>query len=286
MLVMHAVGRHTERSFKTLHNKPFEPDSSGAARPFAAQWRCWLLKPSLLNLLWIKNMHKKIGIIGGLSPESTVSYYLHITRTYVERFGDYGYPEIIIYSVNLENYHRWRGENRWDLIAEDLIASAKGLQKAGADFGLIATNTMHKVFDVVNDAVDFPLIHLIDVTAVKAKEMGLKKLGLLGTRYTMSDGFYHDRIAQYGLNTIVPQSEDQIVIHKIIVQELVQGQLVEASKSEYVRIINELTALGAEGIILGCTEIPLLVKQEDSPVPLLDTAIIHAEAALEYALRE
>jgi aspartate racemase len=231
-------------------------------------------------------MHKKIGIIGGLSPESTVSYYLHITRTYVERFGDYGYPDIIIYSVNLENYHKWRAENRWDLIAEDLIASAKRLQKAGADFGLIATNTMHKVFDVVSDAVDFPLIHLIDVTAGKAKEMGLKNLGLLGTRYTMSDGFYHDRIARYGLNTIVPQPEDRKIIHKIIVEELVQGRLVEDSKLEYVRVINELTGLGAEGIILGCTEIPLLVKQEDSPVPLLDTAIIHADAALEYALRE
>ena len=106
-------------------------------------------------------MHKKIGIIGGLSPESTVSYYLHITRTYVERFGDYGYPEVIIYSVNLENYHRWRRRNRWDLISEDLIAVAERLRQAGADFGLIATNTMHKVFDTVQNAVDLPLIHLI-----------------------------------------------------------------------------------------------------------------------------
>jgi aspartate racemase len=231
-------------------------------------------------------MHKKIGIIGGLSPESTVSYYLHITRRYVERFGDYGYPDIIIYSVNLEKYHKWRSQNRWDLVAEDLIVSAKCLQKAGADFGLIATNTMHKVFDVVEDEVDFPLIHLIDVTAVKAKEMGLKKLGLLGTRYTMSDGFYHDRIAQSGLTAIVPQPEDQIIIHKIIVEELVRGRLIEESKAEYLRIINELTGRGAEGIILGCTEIPLLVNPQDSSVPLLDTAIIHAEAALEYALRE
>lgn len=229
-------------------------------------------------------MHKKIGIIGGLSPESTVSYYLHITRTYVERFGDYGYPEIIIYSVNLENYHRWRGENRWDLVAEDLIASAKRLQKAGADFGLIATNTMHKVFDVVKDAVDLPLIHLIDVTAVKAREMGLKNLGLLGTRYTMSDGFYDDRLRPYGLSTIVPPPEDQSIVHKIIVQELVQGRLLENSRREYIRVINELISLGAEGVILGCTEIPLLVKRKDAPVPLLDTAIIHAEAALEYAV--
>ena len=231
-------------------------------------------------------MHKKIGIIGGLSPESTVSYYLHITRTYVERFGDYGYPEVIIYSVNLENYHKWRSEDRWDLVADDLIACARALERAGADFGLIATNTMHKVFDVVQNAVDIPFIHLIDATAAKAKEIGLKRLGLMGTRYTMSDGFYHDRLAQHGLQTIVPEPEDQMMIHKVIVQELVQGRLMEESKAEYVRILRELAGRGAQGIILGCTEIPLLVKQKDAPVPLLDTALIHADAALEFALRE
>lgn len=231
-------------------------------------------------------MHKKIGIIGGLSPESTVSYYLHITRTYIERYGDCSYPEILIYSVNLENYHRWRDENRWDLIAEDLILSAKSLENAGADFGIIATNTMHKVFDAVKDQVGLPLIHLIEVTAEKAKAMGLRKLGLLGTQYTMSDGFYHEKISQYGLEAIVPDSKDQNIIHKIIVDELVRGKLLEESRSEYLRIINELIASGAEGIILGCTEIPLLIKQNDTPVPLLDTAIIHAEAALEFAIKK
>jgi aspartate racemase len=230
-------------------------------------------------------VHKKIGIIGGLSPESTVSYYLHITRTYVERYGDYGYPEILIYSVNLENYHRWRSENRWDLIAEDLIFSVKSLQKAGADFGLIATNTMHKVFGIVKDAVSIPLINLIDETAQRAKKLGLRQLGLLGTQYTMSDGFYQDKMAEYSLGTIIPVSKDQNIIHNIIVEELVRGKLTEDSKSEYVRIINELIGFGAEGIILGCTEIPLLIKQKDSSVPLLDTATIHAEAALEYALK-
>ena len=229
-------------------------------------------------------MHKKIGIIGGLSPESTVSYYLHITRSYVERFGDHGYPEIIIYSVNLENYHQWRSVNRWDLVAEDLIASARHLQKAGADFGLIATNTMHKVFDVVQEAVDFPLVNIIDATARRARKLGLRKLGLLGTRYTMSDGFYQDRIARSGLKVVVPDPGDQAVIHRIIVEELIEGRLLEASRAECVRVISELTARGAEGIILGCTEIPLLIQQKDAPVPLIDTAIIHAEAALALAL--
>ena len=229
-------------------------------------------------------MHKKIGIIGGLSPESTVSYYLHITRAYVERFGDHSYPEIIIYSVNLEQYHRWRSANRWDLVADDLITSAQRLRKAGADFALIATNTMHKVFDAVQAAVDFPLIHIIDATAVKARELGLKTLGLLGTRYTMSDGFYHDRIAQSGLSLVVPPIEDQTVVHRIIVEELIQGRLQESSRASYRRVIEALIDRGAEGIVLGCTEIPLLIKQADASVPLLDTAVLHADAALAYAL--
>lgn len=231
-------------------------------------------------------MHKKIGIIGGLSPESTVSYYLHITRSYVKRFGDYGYPEIVIYSVNLEKYHTWRRADRWDIVAENLIAAARNLRRAGADFALIATNTMHKVFDIVQDAVTLPLINIIDVTGAKARQAGYKKLGLLGTAYTMSDGFYHDRIARFGVKVVVPHDEDQRTVHRIIVEELVQGQLVESSRAAYVRIASELAALGAEGIILGCTEIPLLLKQQDAPVPLLDTAIIHAEAALDYALRQ
>ena len=229
-------------------------------------------------------MHKKIGIIGGLSPESTVSYYLHITRAYVERFGDHGYPEIIIYSVNLEQYHRWRSADRWDRVAQDLIDAAQRLRRAGADFGLIATNTMHKVFDTVQAGIDFPLIHIIDATAANARELGLQKLGLLGTRYTMSDGFYHDRIAQSGLSLVVPPPEDQALVHRVIVEELIQGRLQETSRATYRRVIAELIDRGAEGIVLGCTEIPLLIKQEDASVPLLDTAVLHADAALDFAL--
>ena len=141
-------------------------------------------------------MKKKIGIVGGLSPESTVSYYLYITRTYVERFGNYSYPEIIIYSVNLENYHYWRSEDRWDLIADDLILTANTLKNAGADLGLIATNTMHKVFDVVADSVDMPMINLIDETAIKAGELQLQTLGLIGTRF-----LHHSSITIIALST-------------------------------------------------------------------------------------
>lgn len=231
-------------------------------------------------------MHRKIGIIGGLSPESTVSYYLHITRSYVERCGDHSYPEIIIYSVSMEQYHTWRDADRWDLIARDLTAAAEKLKKAGADFGLIATNTMHKVFDAVAEAVDLPLLHIIDATAAKAKTLGCRKLGLLGTRHTMNDGFYHARCAQHGLELIVPEPDDQAIIHNIIIDELIRGSLTEASRSEYLRVIDRLAEQGAEGIILGCTEIPLLVKQTDCAMPLLDTAVIHADAALAYAMRQ
>jgi aspartate racemase len=230
-------------------------------------------------------MHKKIGIIGGLSPESTASYYLHITRTYVERFGDDGYPEIIIYSVNLENYHRWRSAGRWDLIADDLTQAAVSIQKAGADFGLIATNTMHKVFDEVQSATSLPLINLIEVTAAEAKQQQFKTVGLLGTSFTMSESFYKSGLEKHGLSVVVPSADDQAVIHKIIMEELVRGKFLDASKQHYLVIIEKLKALGAEAIILGCTEIPLLVNQTDCDIPLIDTAKIHAEAALSRAIK-
>lgn len=230
-------------------------------------------------------MKKRIGIIGGLSPESTVSYYLYITRNYAERFGNYDYPEIIIYSVNLENYHKWRSINRWDLIIDDLVSCFNKLKNAGADFGLIATNTMHKVYDQVANIVELPIINIIDETAHRAKELGLNTLGLLGTRYTMSDGFYQERLSKYDIEALVPDSEQQEIVHKVIVDELVKGHFLEKSKIKYIEIVQELISRGAQGIILGCTEIPLLVKQEDIKIKLLDTAIIHAEAALKTAIK-
>ena len=229
-------------------------------------------------------MHKKIGIIGGLSPESTVSYYLHITRSYVEKFGDYAYPEIIIYSVNLKNYHHWRNENRWDLIAEDLSSVAAKLKEAGADFGLIATNTMHKVFDQVQSNTSLPLINLISTTAEDVNRKGISTVALLGTKFTMSENFYINGLKNQGISTIVPSPEDQEVIHRIIVDELVRGIISQRSKQQYLNIISKLKAQGAEGVILGCTEIPLLIKQQDCDITVIDTASIHAEAALSYAI--
>jgi aspartate racemase len=229
-------------------------------------------------------MHKKIGIIGGLSPESTVTYYLNITRKYVEQFGDYGYPEIIIYSVNLENYHVWRAENRWDKITDDLISVAQKLKIAGADFGIIATNTMHIVFDKMQSKTDLTFIHILEPTIKAIHKFKVKKVGLLGTKFTMSESFYKDELSKNGITPIVPNFEQQEIVHRIIVEELVRGIITEESKKLYIEIIENLILLGAEGIILGCTEIPLLISQKDCNVPTFDTAVLHSDAALFFSI--
>jgi aspartate racemase len=229
-------------------------------------------------------MHKKIGIIGGLSPESTVSYYLHITRKYVQLFGDYSYPEIIIYSVNLENYHIWRAENRWDKITDDLILVSEKLLNAGADFCVIATNTMHKVFNEVTKEVKIPFIHILTPTIYEIKKANIKRVGLLGTKFTMTENFYKEILQENDILPIIPTEEQQEIIHKIIVEELVRGQINSASKRKYLDIIDNLKELGAEGIILGCTEIPLLISQKDCSIPTFDTAVLHSDAALAFAI--
>jgi len=229
-------------------------------------------------------MHKKIGIIGGLSPESTVTYYLNIIRKYVERFNDYSYPEILIYSVNLENYHQWRQDNRWDLITDNLIFVAEKLKEAGADFGLIATNTMHKVFKDVQSKCSLPLVHILDPTVKAITTSRIKKVGLLGTRFTMSEPFYRDGLLERNIDCVVPTAEQQEIIHQIIEQELVRGIFSDESKQQYLYIIEDLIKKGAEGIILGCTEIPLLINQGDCSVPVFDTATLHSDEGLELAV--
>ena len=229
-------------------------------------------------------MYKKIGILGGLSPESTVTYYTYITRTYTERYGDYGYPEIIIYSVSLQKYHDWRNARKWDKIAADIVAAARSLEKAGADFGVIATNTMHLVFDDVQAAVRIPFVHLIDATAKVIQQRGCSTVGLLGTRFTMSKNFYRDRLAAKAVTSTVPNAEDQETIHTIIEKELCRGQIKENSRRKFLQIIEKMQKEGVEGVILGCTEIPLLIQQKHCGLPLFDTTTIHAESALQYAI--
>ena len=229
-------------------------------------------------------MAKRIGILGGMSPESTIEYYRYITHTYTERLGDYGYPEIIIYSVSFQPYVDWPNAGRWDLVAQGLGEAARRLEAAGADFVIIATNTMHLVFDEVQAGVGVPMLSLLDAVAEAILARGLETVGLLGTSFTMEKAFYQDALARRGIRVLVPAAEDRAVVNDVIYNELVAGEIRDESRARYVEIIGRLAERGAAGVILGCTEIPLLVSEEDAGLPLFDTTAIHAEAALDYAL--
>jgi aspartate racemase len=230
-------------------------------------------------------MHKRIGILGGMSPESTIEYYEYITRTYTERYGDYAYPEVLIYSVSFQPYVDWPEQDRWDLVAQGLSEAARQLEKAGAEVIVIATNTMHLVVDRVQASVDVPVLSILDVVTDAVLARGMHTVGLLGTRFTMEKGIYQCALARRGITVLVPDAEGRAAVNDVIYNELVAGRIVDASRARYVAIIEELAGRGAEGIILGCTEIPLLVGPEDVDLPLFDTTVLHAKAALEYAVR-
>jgi aspartate racemase len=230
-------------------------------------------------------MHKRIGILGGMSPESTVEYYQYITRTYAERYGDYGYPEILIYSVSFQPYVDWPNEDRWDLVAQGLTEAARRLEAAGAELIVIATNTMHIVFDQVQDSVAVPMLSLLDAVANAVLEMGITTAGLLGTRFTMEKPFYQNALKAHGIQVLVPEKADRQYVNHVIYNELVAGQILDGSRAEYVKIVQKLADQGAQGVILGCTEIPLLIGEGDVSLPLFDTTLIHAEATLNSALR-
>jgi aspartate racemase len=198
-------------------------------------------------------MHRKIGILGGMSPESTTVYYEHITRTYTERFGDYGYPEILIYSVNFQKFVDWQHAGQWSEATDEMAKALEGLRMAGADFGLIATNTMHMVFDDVQRAVGMPLLSIVDATSEAILDAGLRSVGLLGTVFTMRERFFRDRLAQAGVEVLVPEQTDQDRMNKVIYQELCRGQILPNSRGTFLDIIERLHARGALGIVLGCT---------------------------------
>ena len=224
---------------------------------------------------------KRIGILGGVSAESTVSYYQTITREFIRRHGHAGYPEILIYSVSFAEYAELQHTGRWDELAARMVEVFRALAQAGADFGLIAANTLHIVFEQVAARSPIPLISIVDATAKAVSTAGFTTVGLLGTRFTMEGGFYVDGLARYGIRALVPGREDREIVHNIIYQELVRGELHEKSREAVLKIAEDLRAQGAEGMILGCTELPLLIK--DAGLPLFDTARIHALAALEAA---
>jgi aspartate racemase len=229
-------------------------------------------------------MHKSIGIIGGVSPESTAKYYQYITRKYYARFGDYSYPRIIIYSVNFQQFINWQKEGHWNNITESLIQAAQAVHTAGADFGLIAANTMHAVFDKVQEKSLIPLISIIEATADAINKEKIKTVGLLGTLHTMRENFYKDGLLEHGIMTMVPEPKEQEFINKVVYYELSMGQINQESKQVFIEIINKLRGRGAEGIVLGCTEIPLLVQQNDCDIKLFNTTEIHAQKALDFAV--
>ena len=230
---------------------------------------------------------KTIGLIGGMSWESSIEYYRIINETAKEKLGGLHSAKSLMVTVDFAEIEKLQHEDRWDEAAQILVQCAQDLERGGADLIVLCTNTMHKLADQIIANVSIPFLHIADATAEKIRAAGLKRIGLLGTRFTMEHDFYKGRLVQnFGLEVLIPEQTDRDIVHRVIYDELVQGKIVETSREEYKRIIEWLIEQGAEGIILGCTEIELLVKQNDSRVPLFPTTLIHAVAAVEKALQE
>jgi aspartate racemase len=229
---------------------------------------------------------KTIGLIGGMSWESTAEYYRIINETVKEKLGGFHSAKMIMYSVDFSEVEEMQNLGQWDDAARLLIEAARKIEKAGAEFGLICANTMHKVFDKVQKSIAIPLLHIADVTAQEIQKCGIYKVGLLGTRYTMEQDFYKDRLQnKYCLKVIIPAQRERAVIHRILYNELCLGKIKKTSRDRFKKIIAGLVARGAKGIILGCTEIPLLVDKRDYKNSIFDTTELHARAAVEYALQ-
>lgn len=230
---------------------------------------------------------KTIGLIGGMSWESSVEYYRIINETTREKLGGLHSAKSLMVSVDFAEIERLQHEDRWEEAAQILLDCAKDLERGGADFILLCTNTMHKVADQITSGINIPFLHIADATAEVIVKAGIRKIGLLGTRFTMEHDFYKDRlIKNYGLEVLVPEEGEREIVHRVIYDELCLGQVREASRQRYKEIMQSLVDRGAQGIILGCTEIELLIRQGDCTVPLFPTSRIHAVAAVEKALEE
>ena len=227
---------------------------------------------------------KTIGLLGGMSWESTELYYRLINEGVKGRLGGLNSAKIALVSVNFSEIESLQHRGDWDRAGEVLAAAAQRVEAAGADFLLICTNTMHKVAPQIEAAISIPLLHLADATAQRIKGQGLKKVGLLGTKFTMEEDFYRGRFQEHGLEVVVPPPEDRQIVHQIIYDELCLGKVRDASRKEYLRIMGQMKAQGAQGIIEGCTEIALLVGQQHTDIALFDTTSIHAEEAVKLAL--
>lgn len=229
---------------------------------------------------------KTLGVIGGMSPESTVLYYQIINREVNQRLGGNSSADMLLHSVNFAEIAALQERGDWQQAGILLANSAKKLAQMGAEGLVLATNTMHKVADNIQAAVDIPLLHVVDATAAAIKQQGLSKVGLFGTRFTMSDGFYTARMNDLGVQTVLPNEAQQAEIHRVIFEELCRNRFTESAKRYYQDVMAALQVQGAQGIILGCTEIGLLLKQAECSLPLFDSAEIHALAAVEWLLAD
>lgn len=227
---------------------------------------------------------RTLGIIGGMSWESTESYYRLINEGIKARLGNLHSADLLIHSVDFAPIEALQAKSAWDEMGKVLANSGKRLQAAGAQGLLIATNTMHKVVDDVQAATNLPIIHIADVTAAAIKQQGLTKVALLGTQFTMTEDFYKQRLIDAGLQVLIPETGARAEVHRIIYEELCQGQLLDSSRQYYQQVTKNLADKGAKGVILGCTEIGLLIQQADSPISVFDTTAIHAAAAVDFLL--
>jgi amino-acid racemase len=228
---------------------------------------------------------KTIGLIGGMSWESSLEYYRIMNEAVRERLGGFHSAKCIMYSVDFAPIEKYQHQGKWDEAAELLIDIAQKLERCGAELLVICANTMHKLAEPVQKSIKIPLLHIADVTAERIKEKGMKKLGLLGTQFTMEEDFYKDRlIKKHGLTITIPDKTDRELIHEVLYGDIQMGKIEQRSRDIFKKIIGKLADQGAEGIILGCTEIPLYVKQEDCEIPLFNTTEIHARSAVEWAL--
>jgi aspartate racemase len=229
---------------------------------------------------------KTMGLIGGMSWESSLEYYRIINETVKEKLGGFHSAKCILYSVDFDEVEKWQHQGDWGRLTRLMMEVAQRLESAGADFVVICTNTMHLMADEVQGALRIPVLHIVDVTAEAVKANGQKCVGLLGTKFTMERDFYKGRLSdKHGLEVLIPSAEERQVVHDILYSELCMGEIKELSKEKFKSVIQNLVDRGAQGVILGCTEIPLIVSQDDYAIPVYDTTTLHAQAAVDLALR-
>lgn len=223
-----------------------------------------------------------IGIVGGMSPESTVTYYQHIIRFHEAEFHDHAYPRIVISSVSFQKYIDWQHAGNWPLIAAGLQSEFDAVSNAGADFAILATNTMHKVLPSIRSPI--PVLSILDAVCAHTKGDGIRTVGLTGTKFTMSDGFYAEGLESRGLRVVLPAEKQQEAIHKIIYDELIRGEIVPSSVDSFTEISRGLILRGADAVLLGCTELELLTRDRAFPVPTIDSTRVHSQAAWEVSV--